>query len=380
MNYTQHITGLDQFASQLNGLIAAVFNRMVLDIRAGMDARDAVARAYASYVGPFEIVFADAMTKRLRRQIGVAELRALNLGGITLSGSLYQNNAAATRAVLGAVRAHLKGWQSVDKLALQIYEGYGFQAARGVPELLPKARITPVPRYLRKAFADDALFRNKYAALKGPELDALLNDPLIGPRISLRYAQAQAARLRTPALKAAYMEALKALEKGKGQERLDRLLKTAWEEKQRFHAQRISQTELHRAWADDAAREILSDDELNAVKVQMSGTHPRQDICDFHATVNAYGLGPGVYPKTKAPGPPYHPFCRCRLVKRYGIDAKGAKLDANAGLGYLRSLHGNEAAQVMGSRAKLQEVLKGAAVLDVVNRKVPTQYKTKPLI
>lgn len=379
MNFTDHIAGLDAFAAELNDLVAAAFERLLVDIRAGVDARTALDSAYRSYVGPFEARFADAMTERLKRLIGVNEIRALKLDGITLSNSLYRNNAAATRAVLTAIKAHLKGWQSVDKLALQIYEGYGFQAARGMPELLPKARINPVPRYLRKAFADDALFRNKYAGLKGPELDALLNDPIIGPRVSLRLARARAMNLRTPALKAAYLQALKDLEKGAGQDRLARSLKTAWEEKQRYHAARISQTELHRAWSDDAARTILADRRLNAVKVQMSATHPRRDICDYHATLNAYGLGPGVYPKAMAPNPPYHPFCRCRLVNRYGIDAKGAKLDLNAGLAYLRTMHANEASQVIGSRAKLQEVLKGADVLGVVNRKVPKKYQTKPL-
>jgi hypothetical protein len=306
--------------------------------------------------------------------IGIAETGKLSIGGISLSRSLYAVNQGVTTAVLGAIRKHLKGWQSVRALGLKLYEGYGFNKA----EILKPGR-DPLPKYLRKAFADDALFRARYSALKGPELDALLNDPLTGPAISRRYAQARAAVLRTPALRAAYSEALTALEKGRGAERLERLLKTAWEEKQRYHAARISQTELHRAWAAKEHKAIMGDRQLSVVKVQMSATHPRQDICDFHATANIYGLGPGIYPKAKAPGPPYHPFCRCRLIKRYGIDAIGAQADPNAGLDYLRSLHGNEAAKVMGSRAKLQDALRGESVLDVVNRGVPVRYRTRPL-
>ena len=372
MNFTDHIADLDQFATQLDAMIAAVFVRMVNDIRAGMDARDAVAIAFNSYSGQFYDQFAQALSLRVKSSIGVAEVQGLRIGGITLSRSLYRLNQGVARDVLNVVRRHLRGWSSVRALGLKIYEGYGFNASEPL-----KPGRDPLPRYLRKAFGEDAAFRRLYAKLSKPELDALLNDPLTGPAISRRYAQAAAARLRTPALKAAYTEALKALEQGKGQDRLTRLLKTAWEEKQRYHAARISQTELHRAWADADHREIMADDELQAVRVTMSSTHPRRDICDFHATVNRFGLGPGIYPKALAPGPPYHPFCRCRLVRRYGIESSGKFNDA-ADLAYLRSLHANEAAQVMGSRAKLQEALKGAPVLDVVNAG-KGRYKTKAI-
>jgi len=374
VNFSDHIKDLDKFAAQLNAMVAGVFGRLTSDIRAGIDPRAALKTAFGSYSGRFYEQFSAALSKRMSKFIGIAETGKLSIGGISLSRTLYAVNKGVTSAVLGAIRSHLKGWQSVRALGLKLYEGYGFNKT----EVLKPGR-DPLPRYLRRAFNDDAAFRKLYAKLSTKDLDALLNDPLTGPAISRRFAQARATTLRTPALRAAYSEALTALQNGAGQLRLDRLLKTAWEEKQRYNAARISQTELHRAWAAKDHKEIMADRELSAVKVTMSSTHPRQDICDFHAMSNIYQLGPGIYPKAKAPGPPYHPFCRCRLVKRYGIDANGATLNPNASLDYLRTLHGNEAARVMGSRAKLQEVLQGGSVLDVVNRKVPARYQTRPL-
>lgn len=373
MNFTDHIAGLNRFATQLDGMIAGVFARLTSDIRAGIDPRTALDTAFASYSGRFYEQFSAALSKRMASFVGVAQAAKLSIGGISLSRTLHAVNRGVTSAVLKAIRSHLKGWQSVRGLAMKLYEGYGFNAK----EALVPGR-DPLPRYLRKAFDKDAAFRKLHAKLSTPELNALLNDPLTGPAISRRYAQAAATRLRTPALRAAYSEALTALQKGKGQDRLDRLLKTAWEEKQRYNAARISQTELHRAWAAQDHKEIMADRELSAVKVTMSATHPRQDICDFHATVDRFGLGPGVYPKAKAPGPPYHPFCRCRLVKKYGIDGPGT-LNKEADLAYLRGMPANEAARVMGSRAKLQDALRGKPVLDLVNRKVPDRYQTRPI-
>ena len=53
--------------------------------------------------------------------------------------------------------------------------------------------------------------------------------------------------------KAAYLQALDALEAGAGANRLKRLMRTAWYERNRYFANRIAQTELHRAYANQVA-------------------------------------------------------------------------------------------------------------------------------
>ena len=43
---------------------------------------------------------------------------------------------------------------------------------------------------------------------------------------------------------------------------------------------------------------------IQYVQIRLSSKHPKTDICDYHAKVDLYGLGPGVYPKAEAPKPP----------------------------------------------------------------------------
>ena len=181
----------------------------------------------------------------------------------------------------------------------------------------------------------------------------------------------QAATIKTPGLRSAYLEAIDAMEQGMGAKALERKLDVAYQERMRYFANRIAQTELHRAWVDKQAAEIMGDDTVEVVQFKMSGTHPRTDICDLYANQDAYGLGPGLYPKEYAPKPPLHPFCRCGLISKRLISAKGAKENPAAGRQYLRSVmreaSTSEAARIMGSRAKLQAVLKNASVETVVN-------------
>ena len=75
-------------------------------------------------------------------------------------------------------------------------------------------------------------------------------------------------------MKAGYLQAIDAAEAGAGAERLRKLLKTAWYERNRYVANRISQTELHRAYSDEGARDLMADDRVHWVQVVMSRTHP----------------------------------------------------------------------------------------------------------
>ena len=81
---------------------------------------------------------------------------------------------------------------------------------------------------------------------------------------------------------------------------------------------RIARAEFARAYDMGFARQIEEDDDI-VVGVQwlLSSGHPRPDVCDFHAEVNAYGMGAGVYPKDAAPTIPAHPNCLCSKVPVY---------------------------------------------------------------
>jgi hypothetical protein len=139
-------------------------------------------------------------------------------------------------------------------------------------------------------------------------------------------------------------------------------------EKNRFMAMRIAQTELARAHQSQVAQSLMADPRVEVVQVMMNPTHPRRDICDLHSTADLWGLGVGCYPKEKAPQPPFHPFCLCRLRQRPSLRATMAKQAPAGEAAYLRSLGKlSLAGQVMGSKAKAEAVLNGAAFDEVVN-------------
>jgi hypothetical protein len=192
----------------------------------------------------------------------------------------------------------------------------------------------------------------------------------------MRYA----APLKTAPLKAAYMEAFEGWKKGQGAEVLRRRLEVAVKEKTRFMANRIAQTELARAHQDALAGELMDDATIEVVQVVLSGSHPKADICDLHARADLFGLGPGCYPKTRAPKPTFHAFCRCRLRSRPDLSERMAHKprggEAGAQRAFLRAMPIEDAARVMGSRARLQQVLSGADPVEVVNRGVPEGYRT----
>ena len=50
------------------------------------------------------------------------------------------------------------------------------------------------------------------------------------------------------------------------------------------------------------------------MRVVLSPSHPRADICDEITSRDDYGLGPGGYPLDQLPLYPFHPLCLCILV------------------------------------------------------------------
>ncbi len=271
---------LDQTAARIRALTDAAYADLIQRIRNGEAPRDAIAAVTAGFAGEYYAELSVAFSAMLTKTIGVAEIKAWPLGEVALSERLYRHTAEVNAATDRIIREHAKGFTQARELAMQLYEGYEFK----VDPLAVKARL---PKYLRAA----------------------MRDPSVSHGLDQIFARARAAELKTPALRAAYLQAIDEVERGAGMERLRNVIKTAWYERNRYFANRIAQTELHRVYEDQKAVEVMDDDDLEWVQVRMSATHPRVDICDFHARLDRYGQGPGVYPKDVAPKPPFHPFC-----------------------------------------------------------------------
>lgn len=69
------------------------------------------------------------------------------------------------------------------------------------------------------------------------------------------------------------------------------------------NALRLFRTEINRAHGEAYQAAAFEDPAVIGTRFVLSPNHPRVDICDLHASVNLYGLGPGVYPKGKNPWP-----------------------------------------------------------------------------
>jgi len=329
----EHEANLAATAAAILDAVRRAFAALLADISAGVPARDAVGRAFASYQGAFEQAFQSALSQEMADFATVPPVGELRVGELSLSDRLYQQSRQTSAAVEQIIRTHTRGLIAARQLALEIYDGYAGPSALRVKAGLPK--------YIKEAF-----------------LQVLPSRPVA---------------VKTEALRAAYSQLLDAIDAQAG---LQQALRVAWLERNRYFATRIAYTELHRVWADQYATRLTSDDQLQIVEYRMSGKHPRADICDVWARVDLYGLGPGLYPKSKAPMTPLHPFCMCRLVPRYDVTGAGRYRPA-AIRAWLSKLPRGEAAAIAGSRERLARVLDGEPLVSVFNSGKDPLYRFK---
>ena len=88
--------------------------------------------------------------------------------------------------------------------------------------------------------------------------------------LKVEFNKVLAAKLKTPALRAAYLQAIREQEAGKGMAALEQVLKTAFYERNRYYANRIARTELHRAYTDRQSRELMSQARIEYVQLRLS--------------------------------------------------------------------------------------------------------------
>lgn len=342
----------------LDDELRRAFDSILQRIRDGEAPRDAVTAALATFPRAQAELMAEALSAILARSVGVESVLRLpvGVGGVTLSAHLYADVERTSITVAEIVRRHAAGWQSARDLTLELFEGYGFKRR----EVLKISRRNPLlPQHLR---------------------GELLTDPGIAGELARHFARVRASNMRTPALRQSYLDALAEMEQGAGTAALQRKLRIAGYEKMRYNAARIAQTELHRAYALRQAIEYREEAELEFVQVRMSRTHPEPDICDYHASVDRYGLGKGVYPKHLAPVPPFHPHCRCILAPRIDIDEDERWRDnPDAGRAWLAQQDAHFAARVAGSRDARDAVLNGKADLVELTdqRQKVARYRSK---
>lgn len=80
-----------------------------------------------------------------------------------------------------------------------------------------------------------------------------------------------------------------------------------------YDAMRLARTEIARAHAQATAASAAMNPFVGGLKWNLSGSHPRPDICDDNARGGENG--DGVYPLDGAPVLPAHPSCLCHFTQ-----------------------------------------------------------------
>jgi hypothetical protein len=149
-------------------------------------------------------------------------------------------------------------------------------------------------------------------------------------------------------------------------------LLTNGEESARANVQRVMRTELNRAHGEAYMAAAFEHPDVVATRFLLSPRHPRPDICDMHASVNRYGLGPGVYPRDRNPWPA-HPNTISFVEVVFADEISPAdRAGKQTRIDWLHEQGGATQAAVLGGVRKRAAFLAG----QVGERSIATKWKT----
>lgn len=80
-----------------------------------------------------------------------------------------------------------------------------------------------------------------------------------------------------------------------------------------YSAKRLARTEINNAFHYAQIQNSNQKPWVKGMRWRLSGSHPKEDVCDRMARDNSADLGPGVYEKTDVPKKP-HPQCLCTII------------------------------------------------------------------
>ena len=257
--------------------------------------------------------------------------------GMTLSEKLHGVGVKMRGAIVSTLQEQMRRNKTWTEAARALYDGYGDDGQNvynGGKDIISRQDL---PKYLQKV-----------REATGNDLQALAEQRQAIDNIN-RLAKNGAPN---KALQAAYNKLLEAVQKG-NEKAIEKAVEVAVNEKSRYIAERITRTEMARAWADGFLAKIKDDADIVAVKFKLSSRHPVFDICDMYFKADMYNLGAGIYPKDKLPPLPVHPHCLCRYVEviEGEVDMQQQRDQVReAGDKWLNSLPESRRAQVLGRK------------------------------
>lgn len=286
--------------------LAEILDKAFQDVDASTRMRNIVAPAVVQSVAAgYGVLPSVSWEPSKALQERAASLRWEGSDMPTLSDRIHGSAQGYRRELEDSLRTSFRHAATVEQTARAIYDGYqpGF-AKRG-----PFAQITPAPGAPRPKLPQAVTDAVDAASVLSPDDKIRLK----------KYAdrvRAYTEQLKDGPLRTSYLELARALESSRAKG-LDRAIRVATEEKARYYANRIARTEATRAWGGAFRDRIDKDPRVVGIRSRLSSAHKVFDICDFHATADLYKMGPGVYPKDRAPAYPYHAHCTCLLSPVY---------------------------------------------------------------
>ena len=249
----------------------------------------------------------------------------LEIEGFTLSDRLRDSARTAEKIARDTINQHIKAKTTVRRIADDLTRQ---KISRG-----------DLPKWLTE--------------MEQAVLDA--NGDTIKIRRIMKNARANLERLSMvdqpiSRLKKSYSDVIKAVESGDSAsiaKKMDRAIK----EKAIYRNEVIAKTETSNAYSMAFDRQIQDHPDFSEghayVRSTLSPRHSVPDECTYHAQVDLYGLGEGVYPYANAPRIPYHPNCQCtaQIVVDYR-DKRSVRYSEERKKEYYSSLPENKAEQI----------------------------------
>jgi len=206
----------------------------------------------------------------------------------TLSTRLYNNSVEAQRVVNVTVKQHIKAKTTWQRLAKAVNK--------------PQIRADELPNYLTDL--DKAL--KEYGA-DSKEL-----------KQAIKKANKSIAKFTNKSgitrsnLRSSYRGAVVAAEKGDSALLTAKLTKSL-QQKAINNSEMLAKSEISRAYFEAEQRKLVNDVDVIGWRSVLSLGHPEYDVCDFHAEVDAYGMGAGVSPVGYGNPIGYHSRCICQV-------------------------------------------------------------------
>jgi len=251
-----------------------------------------------------------------------------------LSEMLYKNAKEVSKNATKILRDAIKSKKTINSLARELYEGYGFR---------DKEPLDLIDKYALPKYIKDELKRPK----------------------NIKKVMKQIEKLKTTPLRIAYKNIFRELDK-MSYDGVEKAMYTAVQEKARYYANRIATTEIHRASMSKWAKEMLDDEEVEFVKYRLSTAHKIKDICDFYANLDV-GYGKGIVPKKEMRTLPLHPHCSC-VYDPYYRKVKGKKKPWKDAVNDTMSKFSEyEQRQILGSKEMLERFKNGEDIEKIFN-------------